>query len=61
MNIGTEIRRWRIRRGFQQDSLAKAVRINPSHLCRIEKGDVSPRWRLVDRILAVLRVKISLE
>ena len=54
MNIGAIIKREREAQGLSQGELARRVGMAPPNLCRIESGDVDPRFSTVTSILGAL-------
>lgn len=57
MEIGAQIKAARGDR--KQAEVARAAGLTPAALCRIEKGQVVPRWATVERLAAALGVSFE--
>lgn len=59
-DIGNQIKEIRKVRGYTQRRLSEAVGISQKHLNLIENGKVFPNWKMLTRILKILRVRFQL-
>lgn len=53
------IKELRQKKGLTQKEFAQSVKIDPSNLCKIEKGDHIPTIAVLDRIAKGLEVPIK--
>lgn len=56
LDLGDQIRKWRLRRGLRQSDLERKTGLAHNALSRIETGDVSPRLETVERIAEALSI-----
>lgn len=59
VNIGHLLRLERVRRGMQLQEVALAAGMQPPQLSKIERGDTSPRWTTIERIVRALDVDLA--
>lgn len=59
MSLPENIRNYREKAGMNQTELAKAVDVDPSSICKLEKGRFLPTFALVDAIADVLDVSLD--
>ena len=55
--VGNTIRELRVRRGYSQSTLATKIGTHRTHLCRIERAQMTPTLALLMRTAAVLGVE----
>ncbi|MGH4140744.1 helix-turn-helix transcriptional regulator [Clostridium sp.] len=49
----------RVEMGIKQGDLAKQLQITPQYLCKIEKGEISPRLDLMKKISEILETSVQ--
>lgn len=54
LHAGTRVRHWRELKGISQLDLAQRAHINPTRLCRIEKGKTPARADEIERLAVEL-------
>ena len=54
-----KLRAKRVEVGIKQGEMAKYLGVSPQYLCKVEKGQTSPRLDLMKKISAVLNIPIS--
>jgi DNA-binding XRE family transcriptional regulator len=59
MKIGRSVKQQRVRAFMTQEQLAKAARISPRQLVRIEKNEVEPRFSTILKLGKALGVDPS--
>jgi transcriptional regulator with XRE-family HTH domain len=59
MKIGRSVKQQRVRAFMTQEQLAKAARISPRQLVRIEKNEVEPRFSTILKLGEALDVDPS--
>ena len=59
--IGRRLRELRMERGRRLGEVAAAVGLTPAQLCNLENAKHEPRWAIVNRIYAVLGVRLREE
>ena len=59
MVLSDNIRKYRNKAGMSQSELARAVGVDPSAICKMEKGLFIPTVVLVDEIAQTLNVTID--
>lgn len=59
MSLFENIRRYREKAGMNQTELAKAVSVDQSSICKLEKGLFMPTFALVATIAGVLDVTLD--
>jgi transcriptional regulator with XRE-family HTH domain len=59
MKIGRSVKRQRVRAFMTQEQLAKAARISPRQLLRIERNEVEPRFSTILKLGKALSVNPS--
>ena len=59
MKIGQSVKQQRVRKFMTQEQLAKAARISPRQLVRIEKNEVEPRFSTILKLGKALGVDPS--
>jgi DNA-binding XRE family transcriptional regulator len=59
MKIGRSVKQQRVRAFMTQEQLAKAARISPRQLVRIEKNEVEPRFSTILKLGKALDVDPS--
>lgn len=57
--IGTVLRELRVQRGFSQEQLAAKAKMHRNYVGGVERGEKSPTFKSVGRILLVLGVSWS--
>lgn len=59
IELGKNVRQLRELKGFTQQNLSDAVNISQKTLSRIENGQVSPTFDLLEKICDELKIKIN--
>ena len=54
--FGTNVRRRRKERGLSQEALADAVKLAPTYVGQLERGERNPTLDVVERFARVLKV-----
>jgi transcriptional regulator with XRE-family HTH domain len=57
--IAWAIRKIRTEVGLTQSALARRVGLDPSQVCRLEKGKGNPRWGTIRRVAVGLGVSLA--
>jgi transcriptional regulator with XRE-family HTH domain len=60
VNAGALLRTTRERHGLSQAALARRASTTPRQIGRIERGEISPTVRTLDRLLAVMGERLEL-
>ena len=59
MSLGTEIKKARLDKGWQQQDLQVATKISQTYLSKVELNKVDPSWSIVLRIAKALGVSLD--
>lgn len=59
MTLGENIKRKRAERDLDQQELAAKIGVSKSHICRIEKGSITPSLEVITKLADTLRCSVD--
>ncbi len=57
--LGANVRRWRVRRGWTQDQLAEAANISAKFVGEVERGEDNPSLETLWALVCALKIEWS--
>jgi transcriptional regulator with XRE-family HTH domain len=58
-SLGTKIRNARISHNLSQQDIAQKTGLNVSHYAKIERDEINPTIKTLEKIATVLKIKLS--
>jgi transcriptional regulator with XRE-family HTH domain len=57
--FGKKLKAARVSSGLTQTELAAKADVSPNHYARLERGEIKPKYEMIEKLAKALRVKSS--